>query len=109
MSGIDTTHHPLPHQGPRFSASDRPLPPTEARMTSRARIQLAAAIIAVYGLAALAVVAPAATLAVLLTVAVGGAALWGVFQLADRKARSWGIPAPEGSHPASPRVTQEDE
>jgi len=102
MSGIHTTHR-IAHDGPRFSASDRPLPPTEARMTSRARAQLVASITVVYGLAALAIVAPTATLALLT-----GILLWGMFHRADRSARSWDDQSSRASHPASRGVTRRD-
>jgi hypothetical protein len=108
MSGIHTTRGAHAHDGPRFSASDRPLPPTEARMTSRARAQLAASIIVVYGLVALAVVAPTATLTLLLAVAVIGAVIGGMFQLADRGARVWGETVRRASRPASHRLTRRD-
>ena len=107
MSATHTVHGTHANRGPRFSASDRPLPLTEARMTSRARVQLAASIIAVYGLAALAIVAPMATLALLVGAVVVVALIAGMSRLADRTAKSWGPPAHEECHSASPRMTRE--
>ena len=104
MSGIHTTygaHDARAHHGPRYSASDRPLPPLEARTPSGARTRLSVAIIAVDVLMALGILAPTPTLGMLLAVVATGAVLWGAFDLADRKARSWGDAARRASHRAS--------
>jgi len=90
MFDTHTTHGGHTHHGPRFSASDRPLPPTEARTTSRARVRIPAVIAAVVLFMALGILAPTVTLTVLLAVVASGAVLWGVLHLADRGARSWG-------------------
>jgi len=104
MSGIHSTHRTHAHDGPRFSASDRPLPPTRARPTLRGGARLSASILGVILLAVLALVAPAAMLLLLVT----GGVLWGVFQLADRSARSWAAESPRDSHPAPRRATRGD-
>ena len=108
MSGIHSTHRAPAHAGPRFSASDRPLPKTEARMTRKSRAWLWASILVVYGLAALAIVAPTATLALLLGAVVAGGVLWGMHHLADRGARSWGAGLPRATDPAPRDVTRRD-
>jgi hypothetical protein len=108
MSAIHTTHRSHAHDGPRFSASDRPLPPQTARTTLTTRTRLAAGIAVVVGLMALGIVAPTATLALLLAALVTGAALGGMFQLADRGARSWGATSRRPGDPASRRLTRRD-
>jgi hypothetical protein len=96
------------NHGPRFSASDRPLPPRTARTTLGARTRIAAGLAVVVGLMTLGIVAPTATLGLLLAVVVTSAVIGGMFQLADRGARSWGAMAHRTSHPLSRRATRRD-
>src|SRR5690349_3818025 len=108
MSAIHATHHAHAPDGPRFSASDRPLPPTESRTTWSARAWLWGSIVVVYALAALAIVAPTMTLALLLGAAVAGAVIWIMFRLLDRRVKSLGAEPSRARHASPHRATRRD-
>ena len=108
MLDIRTAHAGHAHHGPRFSASDRPLPPTESRTTWRAQARLWGSIVVVYALAALAIVAPTVTLALLLGAVVAGAVIWTMFRLLDRRVKALGAESSRASHASPHRATRRD-
>jgi hypothetical protein len=112
MSATHITRSAPAYHGPRFSASDRPLPPVrgvrwrsiarwpaESRALWGARARLSAAMIALVTLVALAGLAAPWLLMLLMVVLITGAAIGGAFHLADRWLRLY---------PASRRQTRRD-